>query len=84
MSETIQSGTSVAAPATRSSARLRKPSFAERLEFRLLVTVSFAVCVVGFAVRRITGRAPKGSSYWSCITDARAAAYAAAGYAFHA
>jgi hypothetical protein len=80
---TAQAGETMQA-STRSVARLRKPEFTERLEFRLLVAVSFAVCLLGFAVRRLTGRAPKGSSYWSCVTEARSAAYAAAGYAFHA
>lgn len=84
MSETLMTPeTAMARPATKSSARLRKPDFSERLEFRLLVALSFTVCLAGFAVRRISGRAPKGSSYWSCVTDARSAAYAAVGYAFH-
>jgi hypothetical protein len=68
---------------SRSSARLRKAGFGERLQFRLLVALSFAVCLFGFALRRIAGRAPKGASYWSCVEDARSAAYAAVGYAFH-
>jgi hypothetical protein len=60
-----------------------RKSMAETIEFRFIVAVSFAVCLIGFAARRISGRAPKGSSYMSCITEARAAAHAAAGYAFH-
>jgi hypothetical protein len=84
MSDAVFTSDATARPATPSVTRLRKPDFSERLEFRLLVAVSFAVCLLGFAVRRISGRAPKGSSYWSCVTEARAAAYAAAGYAFHA
>lgn len=84
MSETLMNtNTAMARPATRTAARLRKPDFSERLEFRLLVALSFAVCLAGFAVRRLSGRAPKGSSYWSCVTEARSAAYAAVGYAFH-
>lgn len=63
--------------------RNSRKSMAETIEFRFIVAISFAVCLIGFAFRRISGRAPKGSSYMSCITEARAAAHAAAGYAFH-
>ena len=64
--------------------RSNRKSMAETIEFRFIVAVSFAACLVGFALRRISGRAPKGASYMSCVTDARNAAHAAAGYAFHA
>jgi hypothetical protein len=63
--------------------RSSRKSMSETLEFRFIVALSFAVCLIGFAVRRLSGRAPKGASYMSCISDARAAAHAAAGYAFH-
>jgi hypothetical protein len=63
--------------------RSSRKSMAETIEFRFIVAVSFAVCLIGFAFRRISGRAPKGASYMSCVTEARAAAHAAAGYAFH-
>jgi|JI8StandDraft_2_1071088.scaffolds.fasta_scaffold256726_2 hypothetical protein len=76
--------TSASTGPARNSIRSRKPDLSERIEFRLLVAVSFAVCLMGAVARRLTGRAPKGQSYWTCVTDARSAAYAAAGYAFHA
>ncbi len=63
--------------------RQSRISMAETIEFRFIVAVSFAVCLIGFAARRISGRAPKGQSYMQCVRDARASAHAAAGYAFH-
>jgi hypothetical protein len=80
MSETM-TGMAVDAPR---SARSRKPTWNERIEFRLLVVLAFTFCLVGYALRRIAGRAPKDKSYWSCVTDAKSAAYAAVGYAFSA
>jgi hypothetical protein len=79
MTDTTTAASGIRQPQHRS----RKPDLGERIEFRLLVAVSFAACLIGFALRRISGRAPKGSSYWSCVTEARSAAYAAAGYAYH-
>ena len=67
-----------------SQRRQRRMSVSESIEFRALVALSFGFCLIGFALRRISGRAPAGSSYLSCITDAKSAAYAAVGYAFHA
>jgi hypothetical protein len=66
-----------------SSRRKARLAASESWEFRAIVAVSFAACLIGTTVRRLSGRAPKGQSYMSCISDARSAAYAAAGYAFH-
>jgi hypothetical protein len=63
--------------------RSSRKSMAETIEFRFIAALSFAVCLIGFAARRISGRAPKGQSYMQCVRDARSAAHAAAGYAFH-
>lgn len=63
--------------------RASRKSFAETIEFRVIAGLSFAVCLIGFAARRLSGRAPKGQSYMQCVRDARSAAHAAAGYAFH-
>ncbi len=73
----------VSVSAYQSKRRSNRKSMGETIEFRVIVAISFAVCLLGFAARRISGRAPKGASYMSCITEARAAAHAAAGYAFH-
>jgi hypothetical protein len=78
------SDTAIDVKSTPQAHRAWRKSAAETWQFRLLVALSFTVCLFGFALRRIAGRAPKGASYWSCVTEARSAAYAAAGYAFHA
>ena len=69
--------------ATTGKRRQSRISMAETIEFRFIAALSFAVCLIGFAARRISGRAPKGQSYMQCVRDARSAAHAAAGYAFH-
>ena len=69
--------------ATTTKRRQSRISMAETIEFRFIAALSFAVCLIGFAARRISGRAPKGQSYMQCVRDARSAAHAAAGYAFH-
>jgi hypothetical protein len=68
---------------TAGKRRQSRKSVAETIEFRFIAGLSFAVCLIGFAARRISGRAPKGQSYMQCVRDARSAAHAAAGYAFH-
>jgi hypothetical protein len=69
--------------ATNGKRRQSRISMAETIEFRFIAALAFAVCLIGFAARRISGRAPKGQSYMQCVRDARSAAHAAAGYAFH-
>ena len=76
--------TEVLSTANQAKRRQSRISMAETMEFRFIAAVSFAVCLVGFAARRISGRAPKGQSYMQCVRDARASAHAAAGYAFRA
>jgi hypothetical protein len=77
MSDVIQNESQMS---TRRKARL---AASESWEFKAIVAVSFVACLIGTTVRRLAGRAPKGQSYMACISDARSAAYAAAGYAFH-
>ena len=69
--------------AVENTTRSRRKSMSDTVEFRFIATLSFVVCLIGFAARRISGRAPKGQSYMQCVRDARSAAHAAAGYAFH-
>lgn len=56
----------------------------DRLEYRLLVALSFVLCLGVAAVRRLLsgGRAAEGSGRQSVIAEARSAAHAAVGYAF--
>lgn len=63
----------------------RRSSWDSRLEYRLLVATSFAVCLAMVAGQRVM-RALRGRtanvSGESVFAEARSAAHAAAGYAF--
>jgi hypothetical protein len=56
----------------------------DRLEFRALFTISFAVCLAFVSFQRIVNvfSARDGIPEGSVIAEAKSAAYAAVGYAF--
>jgi hypothetical protein len=67
---------------------IQRPAYArtawsrDRIEYRMLVTVSFFLCLAVAAMARITGQA-SGEGGHSIIAQAKANAHAAIGYAFH-
>ena len=63
--------------------RSRLPA-ADRLEYRLLLWISFTACLVFISARRMISvfAARSGVPEGSVVEEARAAAYAAVGYAF--
>ena len=58
----------------------------DRMVYGLLLTISFPVCLAVAILRRSVGmfRTQPPSSGESVFAEARSAAYAAVGYAFHA
>lgn len=62
----------------------RTASMQDRITFRLLVALCFAVCLVGIAFTRVFSVGAPNQFKQSIIAEARSAAYAAAGYAFSA
>jgi hypothetical protein len=67
---------------SQKQASLRSPWSWDRLEYRLLVTVSFFLCLAVAAASRIAGHdaSERGQSIFA---QAKASAHAAIGYAFH-
>ncbi|MDZ7823514.1 MAG: hypothetical protein U5K75_05355 [Ahrensia sp.] len=54
---------------------------ADRIEFRFLVVVAFTICVFAVGISRIFGAG--GPATESIFAEAKSAAFAAVGYAFH-
>ncbi len=54
----------------------------DRLEYRLLVAAAFVICLAMVAMRRLTRSETQDGRGEGLFAEARAAAHAAAGYAF--
>lgn len=65
---------------TRHSAIQGVSSLGERLEYRLVVTLAFTLCLVAIVGRRLVGRSGPGEA--SVFSEAYSAAMAAIGYAY--
>ena len=62
----------------------RTRSWRDRIEYRILVSIMFVLCIIALSLGRLV-RAVQGRSserQGSLLADARSAAFAAVGYAF--
>jgi hypothetical protein len=70
----------------RTAGHARHADANDRMVFGLLLAISYPICLAVAILRRLTGMFREQPPYSgeSVFTEAKSAAYAAVGYAFHA